>query len=112
MLELLFSFKGRINRLKYFAIMLGLFLVSLAPDFVCKNNPDSSICMIFLLLVIPMIWVNFAIIVKRFHDLNRSGWWALLMLVPVVNFIIGLFLLFKKGTEGANDFGADPLANS
>ncbi|MBQ8418643.1 MAG: DUF805 domain-containing protein, partial [Phascolarctobacterium sp.] len=48
-------------------------------------------------------------IVRRCHDLDRSGYWGLLVLIPVVNFFFLLYLLFAKGTEGWNQYGPDPL---
>ena len=48
--------------------------------------------------------------VKRFHDLDRPGTHFWLLLIPIYGIYIGLLLLFKKGTEGPNRFGEDPLA--
>jgi uncharacterized membrane protein YhaH (DUF805 family) len=42
--------------------------------------------------------------IRRAHDLNLSGWWGLLMLLPPT----GLWLLFADGTRGANRFGPSP----
>lgn len=47
---------------------------------------------------------------KRFHDLNMSGTWSLVALVPLVGLIAEIILLFTRGTEGDNDYGPDPLA--
>ncbi|MBO4779427.1 MAG: DUF805 domain-containing protein, partial [Selenomonadaceae bacterium] len=52
----------------------------------------------------------FCLAIRRLHDLDRSGWWVLLSFVPIINFILGLYLMFKKGVVGGNRFGADPLA--
>jgi hypothetical protein len=43
--------------------------------------------------------------VRRCHDIDISGWWNLLIAVPLVNIAYGLFLVLKPGTEGANRFG-------
>ena len=59
-----------------------------------------------LVVLVPTI----AVTVRRLHDTGRSGWWILLWLIPVVGFIILLVLLIGKGTEGDNEYGADPLA--
>lgn len=47
--------------------------------------------------------------VRRTHDIGKSGWWMALIVVPVVNIIWGLVLIFKKGDDGMNEYGHDPL---
>lgn len=48
--------------------------------------------------------------IKRWHDLDKSGWWVLINFIPIVG---GLWCLvecgFLKGTVGPNRFGPDPL---
>ena len=56
---------------------------------------------IFLLLFVPQI----ALAVRRLHDFNQSGWWAVLLFVPGVNLIFLLALMVIPGTEGENRFG-------
>jgi hypothetical protein len=47
--------------------------------------------------------------VRRLHDINASGWWFALSIIPAANFVLGLVLLFVKGAEGENRYGSDPL---
>ena len=61
----------------------------------------------WLLTIIPYL----AVAVRRLHDTNRVGWWALIMLIPLVGAIWLLVLLCLKGDEGENRFGGDPLSN-
>ena len=46
---------------------------------------------------------------RRLHDTNRSGWWTLLALIPVLGVAFLAALLVFQGTKGANRFGPDPL---
>ena len=47
---------------------------------------------------------------KRYHDRDRSGWWLLLILIPLLGPLWLIVVLgFLKGTEGENRFGPDPL---
>lgn len=48
--------------------------------------------------------------IRRLHDLDRSGWWILLFLIPLVGAIILIIWFCSKGTDGPNRFGADRLA--
>jgi uncharacterized membrane protein YhaH (DUF805 family) len=50
---------------------------------------------------------SLAVLVRRLHDTNRSGWWFLLMFVPLLNLVLLVFM-FLDGTAGTNDYGADP----
>ena len=57
--------------------------------------------------IIPAISVS----VRRLHDVDKSGWWYWIGLVPLIGLII-LFFYVQKGTVGANRFGPDPLGDS
>lgn len=63
----------------------------------------------FLILLAPAL-VNFAVLAKRWHDRNKSAWWAFIHLVPVIG-VLWTFVEcgFFKGTTGKNRFGLDPL---
>ena len=56
-----------------------------------------------LYIVVLVLGVIFMI--KRWHDMNRSGWYSLLLFIPLVNIIVGLVMLFVPGTDGPNDYG-------
>ena len=58
--------------------------------------------------VMSILFIPFSI--RRLHDLNKSGWFLLISLIPVINFFFGIYAGFFKGTEGPNDYGDDPLA--
>jgi len=59
-----------------------------------------------LALFLPTLAVQ----VRRLHDTDRSGWWVLIGLIPLVGWIIILIFLCQRGTEGPNRFGSDDLA--
>lgn len=130
MLDIFFSFKGRISRLNYWLYNILLFVLFIAIGIVASvvipgtvapqegmgtakqavhaaPNPIGLILM--LALIVVEVWASLAIQVKRWHDLDKSGWWALTSLIPYVNFVVFIILGFVKGTEGENRFGPDPL---
>jgi uncharacterized membrane protein YhaH (DUF805 family) len=57
-----------------------------------------------LVLLLP----SWAVSIRRLHDINRSGYW-LLIVFTLVGIPLVLYWACKKGTEGDNDYGADPL---
>lgn len=58
-----------------------------------------------------LAWPAIAISAKRWHDRDRSAWWVLVTLIPVIGWLWALVDNgFLRGTRGDNRFGADPLA--
>jgi uncharacterized membrane protein YhaH (DUF805 family) len=69
--------------------------------------------LITLVIFIVSVWIGLAVQIKRWHDRDKSGWWALMNLVPIVGQIWVLVECgFLRGTEGVNRFGKDPLTQS
>jgi uncharacterized membrane protein YhaH (DUF805 family) len=50
-----------------------------------------------------------SVTVRRLHDHNRSGWWWWLWLVPLLGWLVLLIGFLRRGTEGPNSYGPDPL---
>ena len=46
-----------------------------------------------------------AVTVRRLHDIDRSGWWYLLSLIPIIGILVLLYWYIQPGTEGPNQFG-------
>ena len=55
---------------------------------------------------------NIGIAIRRLHDLDRTGWWILLGLIPLVGWIILIIWYTARGTAGPNRFGPDRLATA
>ena len=98
-------FRGRASRKEFWIIWLinyGVFF-SLA-----EAGLTSSWGYVYIL---AFLYPSIAVGVRRLHDTNRRGWWYLMAVVPtILTQIIFLYLAgIKKGTDGHNDYGADPL---
>lgn len=50
-----------------------------------------------------------AVLVRRLHDTDRSGWYYWIVLIPLIGGIILLVWFCSRGTQGSNSYGADPL---
>ena len=111
----LFSFEGRINRLRYWLyglIPIIIMIVASVLMAVASKNSGSGkefFSIVVIIAFILSVWISFAIQAKRWHDLDQSGWWTLMGLIPYLNVIVLIILGFIKGTNGANRFGVDPL---
>jgi uncharacterized membrane protein YhaH (DUF805 family) len=55
---------------------------------------------------------SLAVGVRRLHDTDRSGWWLLIAIVPLIGAIVLLVFLCSRGTSGPNRFGRDPLRDA
>lgn len=62
------------------------------------------------LLSLALLLPNLALGFRRLHDRNKSAWWLLLILIPIIGWIILFVWLYcLRGTVGDNRFGPDPL---
>ena len=108
-LEDLFSFEGRRNRRSYV-----LYAISLIPALVftalISETMDSRL--VFALLLTPIYVSGWAVGSQRLRDINFSGWWVLVTLIPILGIFFTVFVALQPGTEGPNRFGPDPLAGS
>ncbi len=115
----LFSLQGRIGRLRYLAYSMAItLLLSVAIGIIAGiiaatgNNASSGLSILMLALNIPMIIVGIILAKRRLHDLDHSGWLALLIVVPFLNILFILYLMFGAGTSQENRFGLPPSKNS
>jgi len=111
-MESFFSASGRLNRRPYFFRGLALSI----PSYLLGELPKAwgislgLFAIPALILILAALVLIFLQAIKRLHDLDLSGWWSLVFVIPIINFGLGLYLTFAKGTDGPNRFGADPLA--
>ena len=109
------SFEGRINRAKFWAgigVMIAASLVAMLIDSLLGMGPSSgNIGIVGLIVSLVSIYAGLALYAKRWHDRDKSGWWSLICLVPLIG---AIWLLVEcgilEGTRGPNRFGPDPLA--
>ena len=51
---------------------------------------------------------SWSVLVRRLHDINHSGWWWLLVFIPIIGWIILIVFLASPGTPGPNRYGPSP----
>lgn len=106
--RILFSFDGRVPRKVYWLYgVLGPLLVSAMLEMLLGIVGVSETAA-ELATTVLLIWPCAAVAVKRWHDLDRSGWWVLINLVPLIGLLWSLIQNgLRRGSAGANRFGAD-----
>ena len=109
--EILFSFAGRIQRRTFWLASLAMLGISILL------YATLVVLLVIDLLPLPLAYIGvwfvyvfylfsqYAISAKRWHDRNKSGWWNLVSLIPLVNLLMIIELGFRKGTDGPNRFG-------
>lgn len=109
----LLSFDGRITRSAYwlkFVLPYLVIAVVLGIVDAILGLQAEGVGLLGGLFGIAAIWPSIAVGAKRCHDRGRSGWFQLILLIPVVGAIWLLVELgFLRGTMGENRFGPDPL---
>lgn len=101
------TFDGRAPRSEFWWWTLFTILanfVAVAIDAAILGMPAIQV-IVALGLILPGIAVG----IRRLHDLDKSGWWYLLVFVPIVGALILIFFFIQPGTRGGNQFGPDPL---
>ncbi len=123
----LFSAKGRVSRGQYWLAFLAFTAINLVvlylafrpwiailtghadailADGVWYNLAQSLSVFIASCLI---SWCSVVVTVKRWHDRNKSGWWALILFVPLIGSLWQLVECgFLPGTPGANTYGPSP----
>ncbi|WP_425484417.1 DUF805 domain-containing protein [Desulfoluna butyratoxydans] len=96
---------GRLSLVRYWLYWVIPFSVVLLSLYYFRGlgySLGTGTIRVFNLLI---IWPAIATSVKRLHDLNRSGWWFLLNLIPLIgNLFLGFLLCFIPGTKSGNSF--------
>jgi uncharacterized membrane protein YhaH (DUF805 family) len=76
-------------------------------------NPYTGTANSYVIAIVASLAVlapTFAVASRRAHDFGQSGWLAILMVVPWINFVAALVFVFIPGQAGSNQYGADPKA--
>lgn len=102
------DFSGRSSRPEYWWFCLFWIAVGAVQQIAERATGGGDVLvaasgLIGLLLLIPSLAVG----VRRLHDTDRSGWWLLLMLVPLVGPLVLLAFYALRGTPGRNRFGEE-----
>jgi uncharacterized membrane protein YhaH (DUF805 family) len=108
------TFSGRARRAEYWwfalfcaiaSLVLGLLDATLLGHSGPQSGPFDGLWS--LIAFLPSL----SVMVRRLHDVNRSGWWFWIVLIPVIGALLLLWWMIKPGDAGDNQFGPDPIAH-
>jgi uncharacterized membrane protein YhaH (DUF805 family) len=110
------DFQGRARRSEYwyfalfnFIIVFVLEIVAAAFQPTAGGQPNPALLVLLGLYVLATFLPGLAVMVRRLHDTNHSGWWYFIAFIPLIGGIILLVWFCTRGTNGPNRYGADPL---
>ena len=108
------DFSGRARRMEYWMfslisllIMVGFVLVDATMGF---EIGDEELGLLSTIYVLAVLIPSLAVSVRRLHDTDRSGWWVLIGIVPLIGDIVLLIFFVLDSTPGDNRFGPNPKA--
>ena len=103
------TFSGRARRAEYWWFILATILISIVLTIIDIGVLNSEFGLLGNIWSLAVFLPSLAAASRRLHDTDRSAWWLLIMLIPVIGAIVLIVFLATRGNEGANRFGADPL---
>ncbi len=115
--ERFFNFQGRLRRSQYWLYHLAqvavLLVLALILGGVISAVGDSSTARIIVGTIMValygvFVWSSLSVSARRCHDRDKSAWFLLLSLIPIVNFWVLIELGFLDGTQGPNQYGPSP----
>jgi len=106
------TFSGRARRKEYWMFFLISALISivltlldiLLGTYSVEYEAGLFSGLYSLLILIPSI----AVVVRRLHDTDRSGWWILISLIPLIGVIVLFVFMCLDSQPGTNRFGVNP----
>lgn len=105
------DFSGRAPRAEYWwfylMVIIGYFVASILDSFVGTGGMMGSFGVLTMIVMLGLLLPSIAAGVRRLHDTDRSGWWLLIAIIPLIGLVL-IYFLVLEGTKGDNRFGADP----
>ncbi len=105
-------FRGRSRRKEYwyFALFYAVITIALLVVDIAIGtfNSTAGLGLFSGVFNLAMLIPSIAVSVRRLHDIDRTGWWVLISLVPIIGVIVLLVFAVQDGTPGDNRYGPNP----
>jgi len=106
------NFKGRSQRAEYWYFILVYFILSILVGFVdlllFQVLPLATVQILGNLLALILFIPSISVAARRLHDTGRSGWWQLIILIPIIGFLVLIYFLVQDSDISANEYGENP----
>ncbi len=105
-------FSGRSRRKEYWYYVLFVAIISIVLNIIdgLLGTYDSSagVGLLSTIFSLAVLIPSIAVSVRRLHDIDRTGWWVLIGLVPLIGWIVLLVFHVQDSTPGTNRYGPNP----
>ncbi|PIE23819.1 MAG: hypothetical protein CSA60_04105 [Neptuniibacter caesariensis] len=105
-------FSGRARRKEYWFFVLFNIIASLVLAFIDGLTgsfiPEAGVGLLGGIYMLAVIVPSIAVAVRRLHDTGRSGWWFLIVLLPLIGAIVLLVFMLLNSKPGENQYGPNP----
>lgn len=105
-------FTGRARRKEYWYYFLFNFLIItallLVDNLLGTLDQEAGMGLLSGIYALAVLIPGIAVAVRRLHDSDRTGWWVLIALIPIIGPIILIFFLIQDSNKGENRFGPNP----
>ena len=105
-------FSGRARRKDFWFFVLFNIIISIVLaviDGVTGSfSPEAGMGLLGGIYTLAVLIPGIAVSVRRLHDTERSGWWLLIALVPLIGAIVLLVFMVQDSKPGQNQYGANP----
>jgi uncharacterized membrane protein YhaH (DUF805 family) len=106
------DFSGRARRSEYWYFLLFYMLILIALSVVDVVlgwfSSDAGVGVLSGIYTLALLIPSLSVSVRRLHDTDRSGWWLLIGLLPLIGGIVLLVFFVQDSQAGANRFGPNP----
>lgn len=106
------GFSGRARRKEYWMFvlinMIIAFALGLLDGLLGFYDSQAGIGLLSGLYMLGIVIPSLAVAVRRLHDTGRSGWWLLIVLVPLIGGLVLLVFLVLDSEPGTNQYGPNP----
>jgi uncharacterized membrane protein YhaH (DUF805 family) len=83
-------------------------VLSIVDGMIGSYNSEGGIGLLSGIYSLAVLIPGIAVSVRRLHDTNRSGWWLLISLIPLIGAIVLLVFMVQDSQEGDNQYGPNP----
>lgn len=109
-------FSGRAQRAEYWYYILFYLLIyiglAVADGVTGTFSSEAGMGLLTGIFALGMLIPSLAVGVRRLHDTDRSGWWLLITLIPLIGGIVLLVFTIQDSTPGENKYGPNPKTSA